>query len=443
MKNPKVFIVLIVLASLLLFIFDLPHGFKVGQASVPPQDVNVRIGNLNLQRNLSYKLGLDLQGGTQLTYKVDMKDIPADEQDRAFEGARNIIDRRVNFFGVGEPSIQTLKIGNEYRIIVELPGLNDVNTAVSLIGETAELSFWEAGPTIDGATPSADLPLGLPVFLGNNPLKTDLSGKDLKSSQVVFGSTGIGGAQVQLDFTPDGAKRFAEITKRNIGKPLAIVLDNQLVEAPQVNAEIVNGTAVITGGFTTETAKALSIQLNSGALPAPLDIIGQNTVGPSLGIDSLRKSLFAGLLGFLSVVIFMIYIYRKEGVLASIALCIYVVLTLAVFKLVPVTLTLAGIAGFVLSIGMAVDANILIFERMKEELRAGRTRNQAIHLGFDRAWSSIRDSNVSSLITAAILYYFGSGIVRGFAVTLAIGIIISMFSAIIITKNLLKVSDKN
>lgn len=443
MRNPKVLIVLIVLTSLLLFIFDLPYGFKIGQISIPPENINIKIGNLHFQKDLSYKLGLDLQGGTQLTYKVDMKDIQVEQRDKAFEGARNIIDRRVNFFGVGEPSIQTLKIGDEHRIIAELPGLNDVETAVSLIGKTAELSFWEVGPVIEDATPSAELPLGLSIFLGNNPVKTELSGKDLKSSQVVFGNTGVGGAQVQLDFTPTGAKSFAAITKRNIGKPLAIVLDNQLVEAPQVNTEIVNGTAVITGGFTTESAKALSIQLNSGALPAPLKIIGQNTVGPSLGIDSLKKSIFAGLLGFLSVVIFMIFIYKKEGILASAALFIYVILTLAVFKFIPITLTLAGIAGFVLSIGMAVDANILIFERMKEELRAGRTRNQAIHLGFNRAWSSIRDSNVSSLITAAILYYFGSGIVRGFAVTLAIGIIISMFSAIVITKNLLKVSSKN
>ncbi|MBP7832628.1 MAG: protein translocase subunit SecD [Candidatus Levybacteria bacterium] len=442
MRNPKVFIVFIVLASLLLFIFDLPYSFKIGTLSIPPESIDVRVGNLHFQKDLSYKLGLDLQGGTQLTYKVDMKNIQVDERDKAFEGARNIIDRRVNFFGVGEPSIQTLKINNEYRIVAELPGLNDVDTAVSLIGKTAELSFWEAGPVVKDATPSADLPLGLPIFLGNNPIKTELSGKDLKSSQVVFNNTGVGGAQVQLDFTPTGAKSFAAITKRNIGKPLAIVLDNQLVEAPQVNSEIVNGTAVITGGFTTESAKALSVQLNSGALPAPLEIIGQNTVGPSLGIDSLKKSILAGLLGFLSVVVFMIFIYRKEGILASAALFIYVILTLAVFKFIPITLTLAGIAGFVLSIGMAVDANILIFERMKEELRGGRTRNQAIHLGFNRAWSSIRDSNVSSLITAAILYYFGSGIVRGFAVTLAIGIIISMFSAIVITKNLLKASSK-
>lgn len=441
MRNPKVFIGFIFAISLILLVFDFPFSFKLGNFLLPPQNINLQIGNLQINKDLSYKLGLDLQGGTQLTYVVDMKNIPEEERERAFEGARNIIDRRVNFFGVGEPSIQTLKVGEEHRIVVELPGLSDVRSATQLIGRTAELTFWEQGPEVKGASPSADLPLGLSIFLGNNPLKTNLSGKDLKSSQVVFGTTGTGGAQVQLDFTPTGAKSFAEITKRNIGKPLAIVLDNQLVEAPQVNSEIVNGTAVITGGFTPETAKALSIQLNSGALPAPLKIIGQNTVGPSLGIDSLKKSLFAGVLGFVSIIIFMIFLYRKEGVLASIALCVYIILTLAVFKFIPVTLTLAGIAGFVLSIGMAVDANILIFERMKEELRAGRTREQAIYLGFQRAWSSIRDSNISSLITSAILYYFGSGIVRGFAITLAIGILISMFSAIVVTRNLLKVFD--
>ncbi len=441
MRNPKVFIVFIFLVSLLLLIFDFPYSFKIGNVLIPPQNIQAQIGNLQFQKDFSYRLGLDLQGGTQLTYKVDMTDIPAADQEKAFEGARNIIDRRVNFFGVGEPSIQTLKIGNEHRVVVELPGLSDVNSAMELIGRTAELTFWEVGPVIEGASPSADLPIGLSIFLGNNPQKTDLSGKDLKSSQVVFSSAGVGEPQVQLDFTPSGAKSFAQITKKNIGKPLAIVLDNQMVQAPQVNSEIVNGTAVISGGFTPETAKALSIQLNSGALPAPLQIIGQKTVGPSLGIDSLKKSLFAGILGFISIIIFMTFLYKKEGVLASIALCIYVLLTLAVFKLIPITLTLAGIAGFVLSIGMAVDANILIFERMKEEMRAGRTKNQAIHLGFQRAWSSIRDSNISSLITSAILYYFGSGIVRGFAITLAIGILISMFSAIVITKNLLKVFD--
>lgn len=443
MRNPKLFIGVLFIISVLLFIFDLPFSFKLGGVSLPPQSINLQMGQLNLQKNLAYKLGLDLQGGTQLTYRIIMDKIPNSEKEKAFDGARNIIERRVNFFGVGEPSIQTLKIGGDHRVIVELPGLSDVTTATNLIGKTAELTFWEVGKEIKGVSPSASLPVGLSMFLGTNPLKTELTGKDLKSSQVVFSNTAAAGPQVQLDFTKDGSKIFAAITKRNIGKPVAIVLDGQVVEVPRVNTEILNGTAVITGSFTTETAKALSIQLNSGALPAPLEIIGQSTVGPSLGLDSLKKSLFAGILGFISIIIFMIFLYKKEGVLASIALCIYVIITLAIFKFIPITLTLAGIAGFILSIGMAVDANILIFERMREELRLGKTREAAVHLGFSRAWSSIRDSNTSSLITSFILYYFGTGIVKGFALTLAIGILVSMFSAIVVTRNLLKVFEKN
>lgn len=442
MRSPKLFIILLVVFSVFLLIFDLPFNIPVNKFFVPPKNIAIKVGNVNIQKPLAYKLGLDLQGGTQLTYRVNMKGIPAAEQDKAFEAARNIIERRINFFGVGEPTIQTLKLGKEYRIIVELPGLSDVTNAISLIGKTAELSFWEAGPEIKGASPSATLPFGLSIFLGNNPLKTNLSGGDLKSSQVVFSNTAATGPQVQLDFTPKGAKSFAAITKRNIGKPIAIVLDNQVVEAPRVNTEILNGSAVITGNFTTATAKALSIQLNSGALPAPLDIIGQNTVGPSLGINSLKKSLFAGIVGFVAIIIFMSYLYKREGILASVALVVYVIIALSIFKFIPITLTLAGIAGFILSIGMAVDANILIFERMHEELRNGRTKQQAVSLGFSRAWSSIRDSNISSLITSFILYYFGSGIVRGFALTLAIGILVSMFSAIVVTRNLLRVLDK-
>lgn len=443
MRRPKLFTIVLLVIALFLLYFDLPAGLKLGGNTITPKNLDLNLGNLRFQKDLSYRLGLDLQGGTQLTYKVDMTHIPASQTQSAFEGARNIIDRRINFFGVGEPSIQTLKLGNDYRIIVELPGLSNVNDAIDLIGKTAELSFWETGKEIKGASPSATLPVGLTVFLGNNPVKTKLSGKDLKSSQVVFGSGTGAGPQVQLDFTESGAKLFADITKRNVGKPLAIVLDNQVIEAPQVNQAILNGNAVITGNFTTDTSKNLAIQLNSGALPAPLMIIGQNTIGPSLGIDSLKKSLFAGLLGFIAVVIFMSYLYKKEGVIASFALCIYIIITVAIFKFIPITLTLAGIAGFILSIGMAVDANILIFERMREETRLGRTKELATRIGFSRAWSSIRDSNISSLITCAILYYFGSGIVRGFAITLAIGIFVSMFSAILVTRNLLRVFDKN
>lgn len=450
MKNPKVFIISLFIVAVLLLIFDLPQGLKIGKFSIP-QNINLKLGSISFQKNISYRLGLDLQGGAQLTYEVGVNNIPAAQQATAFEAARSVIDRRVNYFGVGESTIQTLKLGKSNRIIVELPGLSKVSDAINLIGQTAELSFWEGGPA-SGNISAKDqksledagvVPFSIFKALGGNPVKTKLSGKDLKSSQVVFGSTGASGPQVQLDFTPVGAKVFADITKRNVGKPVAIVIDNQIIEAPKVNQPILTGSAVITGGFTTDTAKSLSIQLNSGALPAPLTLIGQNTIGPSLGINSLKKSLLAGLIGFISVVIFMSYLYKKEGVIASAALSIYIIFTLAVFKFIPVTFTLAGIAGFILSIGMAVDANILIFERMHEELREGRSRDVAMRLGFTRAWTSIRDSNTSSLITSFILYYFGTGIVKGFALTLAIGIGMSMFSAIVVTRNLLRVFDKN
>jgi len=460
MRNPKSFILIIIFVSVFLLLLDIPKPLKLNfQTKIPfinkkiaiseflinPQDLNINLGIARIQKNIGYRLGLDLQGGVRLVYKVDMENIPKNERPNAFESARNIIERRINFFGVVEPTIQTLKISEDYRVIVELPGITNVDEATSLIGKTAQLSFWEEGATGSAttkiATPSSGLPFGVDYVLGAGAKKTDLTGKDLQNTKVVF-DPNTGKPQVQLSFTNDGSKKFADITKRNVGKPVAIVLDNQVIEAPRVNEPILTGSAVITGSFAVAQAKSLSIALNAGALPAPLQIISQSNVGPSLGMESLKKSLFAGLVGFVSIVIFMTVLYKKEGILASIALIMYVILTLFIFKFIPVTLTLAGIAGLILSVGMAVDANILIFERMKEELRSGKPRDIAVENGFKRAWTSIRDSNISSLITSFILYYFGSGIVRGFAFTLAIGILISMFSAITITRNLLRIFDR-
>lgn len=458
MKNPRYFVGIIILLSSVLLFVDLPKGFFEHSIKIPylnrsfvtnPSGIDLNIGPVKLKKDLDYKLGLDLQGGTQLAYSVNMKDIPKDKRDDAFESAREVIDKRINFFGVTEPSIQTLKLEDEYRIIIELPGFDDQKSAIDVIGKTAELSFWESKDASESAlmalaTQSAALyPPELPYILNGEPIKTSLSGKNLKSSQVVFDNQGGGGPQVQLEFSSEGSKYFAEITKRNVGRPVAIVLDQQVLSAPVVQQQIIGGNAVISGGFTPDMAKNLSIQLNAGALPAPLELIGQSRVAPSLGISALQDSLWGALVGFLAVIAFMIITYKREGILASVALLIYAIINLFVFQFVPVTLTLAGIAGFILSIGMAVDANILIFERMKEELRAGRTGQQAIRLGFSRAWTSIRDSNISSLITCAVLFYFGSGIVRGFALTLAIGILISMFTAITVTRNLLRVTVKN
>lgn len=436
MKNPRFLFWLIVVLTLLAFFVDLPRS---------PLTQGIFFGQFHLQKDISFKKGLDLEGGASITYKADMSAIPASQRASALEGAKTIIDKRVNLFGVSEPIIQTATVNGESRIIVELPGVSDINQATALIGTTAQLSFWEPRATASAAlniASSSALPAGIIEFLGPSAQKTNLSGRDLQQTNVTFDQN-TGKPQVQLVFNQEGTKKFADITRRNTGKIVAIVLDNQVIEAPRVNEPILAGNAVITGGFTTEQAKALSVALNAGALPVPLLILEQRSIGATLGHESLQKSLFAALLGFSVIVIFMSVLYGRLGMLASLALVLYTLFVLALFKLIPVTLTLAGIAGFVLSVGMAVDANILIFERMGEEIRRGRTREVATELGFSRAWTSIRDSNVSSLITSAILYYFGTGAVRGFALTLAIGVLVSMFSAIVVTRTFLRLVFRN
>lgn len=459
MKNVRFFFWGIILLTIIALIIDLPTSFPNPLASLKipvsekelPKEItlfqpNIFIGPFQIYKDIPFKKGLDLEGGTSITLQADMKDVPASARANALESAKTVIERRVNFLGVSEPVVQTAAGNNDYRIIVELPGVTDINQAVSLIGTTAQLSFWE-----EEATGSAEIekeeeasPSAKPFMIETifpNARKTDLTGKDLQQTTVVF-DTRSGKPQVQMAFTADGTKKFAEITKRNVGKIVAIVLDNQVIEAPRVSEPILQGTSVISGTFTTEQANQLSIQLNAGALPVPLFILEQRTIGATLGEESLQKSLFAGALGFVIIVIFMAVLYGRLGLIASVALLLYTLFVLALFKLIPVTLTLAGIAGFVLSIGMAVDANILIFERMREELRAGKPRNVAIDLGFSRAWSSIRDSNISSIITSLILIYFGTGIVRGFALTLLIGVLVSMFSAIIVTRTFLRLVYK-
>jgi len=458
MGRQKLFLLIIFLCSILLVILNSPVKFQINELAVPfsnnkidipdisfdPKNVSLGIGELRFNRDLSYRLGLDLQGGTELTYQVDMNEINTSDRDSAFDSVRTIIERRINLLGVSEPNIQSVRSGDAYRLAIELPGISDSKEAIDLIGQTAQLTFWEADAAVSPdalASDSADiLDQTLAAYLNGAPKETNLSGKDLKRTQVMFDqSSGV--PQVQIEFTTEGAKKFADITSRNVGKVVAIVLDEQIISAPVVQQEIVGGTAVITGSSDVEEARRLSIALNAGALPAPLDLVAQSSIGPSLGQVSLEKSLFAALLGFASVAFFMVYIYRKEGLLACIALGVYALIVLFIFKLIPVTLTLAGIAGFILSIGMAVDANILIFERMKEELRNGKPRKIAIQNGFKRAWSSIRDSNITSIITTIILFYFGSGIVRGFALTLFIGIVVSMFTAITVSRSLLLVFD--
>lgn len=500
----------------------------------------------NLWDKFKFHLGLDLQGGTHLVYKTDTSQIDARDRESAVAGVRDVIERRVNAFGVSEPVVQTNKVGDEYRVIVELAGVKDVNQAIKMIGETPLLEFKEQNPgygaeltkeelkqlevdnekikhqaqeilvravrgedfsslakkySEDAGSASQGGDLGF-VFRGmfvsefdevifdklTKPgiypelvktqfgyhiikkieergegdarevhsahilfkiksekdlqqavqwINTPLSGKNLKRAEVQFNNS-TGEPQVGLEFDESGKNLFASITSRNVNKPVAIFLDGVAISVPNVSEPIREGKAVITGRFNIKEAKELVQRLNAGALPVPIEIISQQTVGASLGQESINKSLIAGIIGLIATALFMILYYRLSGLLAVLALLIYAVLNLAIYKMLPVTLTLAGVAGFILSVGMAVDANVLVFERMKEEFKRGRELNSAIEEGFKRAWTSILDSNVSTLITSVILIWFGTSIIKGFAITLTIGVIISMFSAVTVTRTFLR-----
>lgn len=434
-KSPRKLFWLIILLTVLAVFINVPSGFKYNPDQL--------LSKLKIDKTLKYREGLDLQGGVSLTFKADLSSIKSDEKQQALESAKNVIERRVNLYGVSEPIVQTSVVGGDSRILVELPGVSDISQAIDLVGKTARLSFWEPGASGSAVASASALPLGIPQTLGLNAIETDLTGADLQNATVSYGQN-TAEPQVSLTFTSAGTKKFAEITQRNVGKPVAIVLDNVVITYPRVNEPILTGSAVISGGFTVEQAKQLSTQLNGGALPVPLSILEQRVIGPTLGLESLRKSLFAGVIGFITIILFMVLYYKKYGVVASMALTLYALFVLAIFKLSSITpygitLTLAGIAGFILSIGMAVDANILIFERMKEERRLGKSEETATEIGFLKAWTSIRDSNTSTLITSIILYTFGTGVVKGFALVLAIGVLVSMFSAITVTRTFLRI----
>jgi protein-export membrane protein SecD len=404
--------------------------------------INIKLGERSITREIRLPLGLDLQGGMQVLMKAD---VPAGQTVDAdsMEAVRRIIENRVDGLGVTEPVVQA--VGTD-RILIEMPGIQDPQTAIDTLKETGLLEFVDTGATfIPGGTIIETDYLAVEpseTITGTGTVyHTVLTGRNLKTAQVTFDQT-TGQPYIAFELDGEGASIFAQHTSANINRYLSIVLDKQVISTPVIRSAIPDGQGIIEGSFTVEDARAMVLQLRYGALPVPLSVMETRTVGPSLGQDSVDKSVRAGIIGLVIVLLFMLIYYRLPGGLADVALVIYALITLALYKLIPVTLTLPGIAGFLLSMGMAVDANILIFERMREELRQGRELGRAVDAGFRRAWTSILDSNVSVWITCAILWIFGNSfganMVKGFAITLALGVAISMFTAITVTRTFVR-----
>jgi protein-export membrane protein SecD len=449
--------------------------FKIRFLAVLLIVAGIFIGYFDYTKNIAsvdeepqlFKLGLDLSGGIYLEYLVDVSSIPQVEVKDAMEALRDLIERRVNVFGVAEPIVQTKQPGlfglgdgtKEQRLIVELPGVDDVKKAQEAIGMIPVLEFREhrpAGELEAILAAKEELRQAVeeqredfepdPLAFEDIYIIGDLTGRFLDRASLQFDTSGaIPGGEpiVLLNFNKEGAKMFAELTKENAGGTIPIYVDGEMISNPRVGMEyaktgITGGTAQISGGFTAQSAKDLAWRLNSGALPVDkLELLESRAIGATLGEQALAAGIKAGIIGLALIAVFLILWYRLPGLVAVVALGIYIIIMLALFKIIPVALTAAGIAGIILSIGMAVDANILIFERMKEELRAGRTLEDAIREGFSRAWPSIRDGNLSSLITAVILFWFGTSLVEGFALTFGLGILISMLSAITISRTFL------
>jgi protein-export membrane protein SecD len=404
-------------------------------------------------RDLEIKQGLDLSGGTQVLLQGEP--VPGQAvTGQDMQAVKTIVERRVNALGVTEPVVQLL---GEDRIIVELPGIDNPEQAVETLRNTGQLEFVEIGPSANNPYPLIDQ--GAYVRTTNNPVaptpeelgtipnpypdvtfRTILTGAELKDASVQLDQTGR--PTIAFELKGEGGATFGNYTAANVGGILAIVLDNVVLSNPVINSAIPDGQGVIEGTFALEEAENLAIQMRYGALPVPLTVQATQTVGATLGADSVQKSIRAGLIGLITVLLFMVVYYRLPGFLAALALIIYAMLNLALYKIIPVTLTLPGIAGFLLSTGMAVDANILIFERMKEELRWGRSVPSAVEAGFNRAWTSILDSNLSTLIICAILIMFGRTFgaqsVLGFGLTLGIGVLTSMFTAIVVTRTFMR-----
>ncbi|HDQ16607.1 MAG TPA: protein translocase subunit SecD [Candidatus Vogelbacteria bacterium] len=422
-----------------------------------------------------FALGLDLAGGAHLVYEADVSELESHEVRDSLNTLREVIERRINVFGVSEPLVQVEQGGFgaevQNRLIVELPGITDINEALEIISITPELEFRAEDPEFSakmqqiqeeqGSDSGVDLSAEIvtsedgtaEIVLGENDLwselanytvddvylPAELSGRYLKRATVVFSGQTFQTPTVSLEFDREGATIFARLTKDNIGKTIGIFLDGELISAPVVREEIRDGRAEISGGFSLEEARELARNLNLGALPIPISLLSTQTVGPTLGEVILEKGIMAGLIGLLLIILFIIVWYRLSGIAAALSLLIYLALMLSIFKLIPVVLTAAGIAGFILSLGIALDANILIFERMKEELLTGKSLPEAITEGFDRAWLSIRDSNLSSIISAIILFWFGTSLIRGFALTFGLGVLVSMITSIVIVRSFLLV----
>ena len=391
-----------------------------------------------------FTLGLDLKGGSHLVYQIDLsKKDPAQSDADVIDGVKSKIERRVNAYGVTEPIVQSITNERGSFVLVQLPGVKDIDQALKLIGQTAELDFEErvvdssGNPVLDE---NGNQKWVIAKAKGSDGQERELTGKYLKPNAQVVLTSQTNEPEVAFEWNSEGAVLFEQITQRNLQKPLGIFLDNQLISAPTVQA-VIKDKGVITG-LNLEEARTLAIQLNSGSLDVPLTLVERRDIGATLGEDSLKKSLMAGIIGSAMVVLFMIAYYRFSGFVACLALVVFVVLNLAVFKLIPVVLTLPGIAGFLVSVGMGVDGNVLVAERLKEELRRGRTLGAAIEEGFRQSWSAILDANVTVFIACAVLYWlgntFGNFLVLGFATTLFIGTALSMFTQVVVTRTFLR-----
>ncbi|PIY79486.1 MAG: protein translocase subunit SecD [Candidatus Pacebacteria bacterium CG_4_10_14_0_8_um_filter_43_12] len=444
MKKPYGRYFFLLLLTVCAAIISLPKNLQLKIPFLLPERT-IQLGSPNLsfsflgrpvQLDFSFKQGLDIQGGMQIVLEAEMSAIPAEDRTTALESVRQVILRRVDLYGIAEPVVQTAANADTYRLIVELPGVTNSDEALQLVGQTAQLDFELLNkPEALAATTSA-----APYTL----ISTGLSGKQLKRATVQFDQK-TGKPEVGIEFNEEGTQLFGQITEEHTGELLAIMLDGSIIMAPQINEPIYGGAAVINGLSGIDEAKQLSIQLNAGALPVPITVLEQRSIGPTLGTESVRQSIFAGLVGLVMVMLFMILYYGQAGLLASVALGIYAVLTIALYKLIGVTVTLPGIAGLLLSIGMAVDANILIFERMKEEIRLGKPFTTARELGFGRAWNSIKDANFTTIMTALVLinplsfsFLNTSGLVRGFGITLLIGVLLGLFTGVVLTRTLVR-----